>query len=236
MNLRQGIRYYLKSYRNSIVIFYLVIACVLLIGLLLQRVLGSSVVEEMLETATKFFLLVAGMNSFKEELGLFLQTGHSRKTLFLSFLCNACIISLGMALIDWLYHWPLRNVLHTSMLYEYMFANGQIAGLSLPGILYSFMLNLLALTTGFFVTTLYYRMNRGLKIAVSVGAGALLFVGLPLIEIFTGGLMQVLIGAGAWLLGYGGHVLRAMLVLLCSCALMSGLSFLLVRRAPLKAE
>ncbi len=61
-------------------------------------------------------------------------------------------------------------------------ANPQLAAGSL---LFAVAFYLAASMFGYFITVLYYRLNKGGKIAVSVGVPAVVFVALPLVGAFV---------------------------------------------------
>ncbi|MDL2318901.1 hypothetical protein LJC74_07510 [Eubacteriales bacterium OttesenSCG-928-A19] len=240
MKIKQGVRYYLHDYSRSVLIFYVVIATLIVINFVLRIFLrGASGGMSGMESATAIFLLVVGLNSFKTPFGLFLQNGVSRRTLWVDFLISAAILSVGMAVVDTLYGLLLTGTLRYTTMFATMYLRG-VRGFSAMGLLWSCFANFTAMTFGFFVTTLYYRMNRPLKLLVSIGVPLLFFVVLPMVEVFvpTFTLFTSLIKLVSWAFGLNyltpapWHAIGTFTVL---SAAMAGLSFLLVRTATLKS-
>lgn len=110
------------------------------------------------------------------------------------------------------------------------------------GVIYNYIAILSCFFCGYFIGVLYYRMNTALKIAVSVGVPVLIFVGLPLISyiIMSTGTFEKsvfynighkigeffsMVNRGMWLSN-----LKSVVELFVSM----GLSFLLIRKAPVK--
>lgn len=246
MKTRQGLRYYLHSSIHSVVIFYLAVASMILLGVVLNRVFDQMYVSmDGLWMATMIFLFVVGLNCFKTEFGLFLQVGASRRTQIVSFALLALIFAFGMSLVDTFYSWALDlNGFHSITLYRSLYLRGEGSNLSLAGFLFGGLVNLFFLCLGFLVTVLYYRMNKGFKIAVSVGVPGFLFVGLPILDAAFPRLLLVnrLIQGYIELMGLHGAFgmgvsapWRGFLTLLIGSALLLGLSWLLMRRATLKS-
>ena len=101
---------------------------------------------------------------------------------------------------------------------------------------WSTVIYLLALVIGYFITTLYYRMSKMLKIIVSVGVPAMFMIGSPTLTIYLVKMGYIdefykLMG----FIGYGnGNPTIAVIVALVEAAVVAGLAYLLVRRAPVK--
>jgi hypothetical protein len=192
--------------------------------------------------ASTIFLFVVGLNSFKQNYLFLSANGITRKAQFYGFLITSLLVALVMSIIDTSYGSILSEfVNYKSMFYQTY--EGGVTGLSKPLItLMSFVWNaalyLLALTLGYFITTLYYRMSKILKIIVSIGVPALFFTILPIIDsIVTGG--KIYRWIGELLLSMAGtrngyNPLIAVVSLVMGSVVLVGLAFLLVRRAPVK--
>jgi len=189
MNIKAALKYRLYDSKKPILIYYLAIAGLLLLLFtsFMSIKISSGRVNGM-EMASAIFLFVFGMNSFKESFRLFMQNGVSRKTVFVSQLLSALIICATMSLIDNIISF-LNKIIFTSDRFSYTGLIEQIYGKQGSGISmailsfgFCFSLNLAFLSLGFLITTLYYRMNKGQKIAVSIGVPALLYVILPVLD------------------------------------------------------
>jgi hypothetical protein len=92
---------------------------------------------------------------------------------------------------------------------------------------------------GFFITSLYYRMNKGAKIAVSVGVPVLLFYVLPILDFYLlkNALSKALLNfvSFAWGLSNGCNPFIGVASMLVLGAVSAALAWSLVRRVNVKA-
>ncbi len=242
MKIKQSMRYQLHEFVIRAGVFYLVIVSLFLLSLIAQFLIfrGTSVNFTMsgTETTTTIFLLVMGLNSFKPPLRLYVQNGLSRRTLVVSFALSAACFAAAMALIDSIF--PL--IFRSSLGYSSIFA-GIYDSTGLLSILWSMAFNFMALCCGFFISSLYYRMNKLAKVLVSVGVPLVLFVVLPIFEsiyptfrVFTSLIKAVMwiLGIQETRLGVAYYPARTIACFTGIGVLLTGLSYLLARRATLK--
>lgn len=266
MKLKAAVRYYLNDFKKPTIIFY----GVMMVLFLLQLIIATLVHEDPgsssgMEFATTIFLFVAGLNAFKAQFRLFLQNGLSRKTLFTGFVAGILILAAAMTLIDLAFGW-FRGLFapYTTMYMDRfgsLYADKSSLAALADGLLWSFLSYVTAGMTGFFITSLYYRMSKALKLAVSIGVPALVFIGVPLIDgLYTNGAITAFfINVFAFAFGFGitidlskGFVglmaqfardldsgiplypYRAILFSILSIAVTGSLGFLLIRRATVK--
>ena len=201
MNLKVSVKYQLDEYKRPVIIFYIIVLLVCTVSLAaIMPADDSAAVKGRfggMEIATIIFLFIAGMNSFRDAFRLFMQNSISRKTLFAGRLVCVSIVSSAMALIDTAVNLTGNMVLSSvssAFIYQSLFtiiygtgynvqtANPQLAAGSL---LFAVAFYLAASMFGYFITVLYYRLNKGGKIAVSVGVPAVVFVALPLVDAFV---------------------------------------------------
>lgn len=247
MKIKQGMRYYLREFGRASLIYYGIVVLLFLATLIVSRALGEhNITVNGMDTASLIFVFVLGLNAFKSEFGLFVQNGISRRTLWVDFLLSAGVLCLAMALIDSCY--PLifgRSLQYDSLfgtLYNRIpsFASGAAAAHGgFVAVLWLVLAYLSAISFGFFITTLFYRMSKPLKVIVSVGVPVLLFVVMPIIEVFVPSftLFTTLIRFYSWAMGLGileTFPLRAIASMGVFTAAMAALGFLLIRRVTLK--
>jgi hypothetical protein len=254
MNLNLSVKYQLHDSKKPLVVFYSVLFLSTLIIILLTGFSKNSVVSvkgslQGLEMASAVFLFVAGLTSFREIFRLFVQNGVSRKALFLGRLITVACISMGMSLIDNMAARFFRAILPAGGRLEYMslfemlygsrYASRSSGFLRLfEGILLMFTIYVGLSMIGYFITTLYYRMQKGTKIAVSIGVPAFLFILLPMVDsyVFGGALGRAIEKFLLFAFGFlnGANPYYAMVTMLLIFAVFSGLSWLLVRKAVVK--
>jgi hypothetical protein len=182
-----------------------------------------------LEFATAIFIFIAGLNCFKANF-LFLQLFNvTRRSFYIATLSSLATIAAVMTIIDTL----LKNIYTVFIPYRYQslysIAYGQES--LLPSLVWEFMMLLMFACLGWFITMLFYRSNKPLKIAISLSP-----VYLSLLSNFIpssffnrlGSTFQYLIGPGSgtpWI-NAAGMALATIIIL--------GLNFLLLRRAPVR--
>lgn len=241
MKIKNALRFQLQDYLKPSAIYYGIIYCLFAAMLVIKHFAGiRNVGTSGMDMATFIFLFVIGLNSFKTQFRLFLQNGLSRRTLFVGFLLSAACLSLVTAVIDSTHPLLFAGSLGYSSMYGDMY--GAAGGISITGVVWNAAANLLALCFGFFITTLYYRMSKPLKVLVSVGVPLLIFVVMPIVEVFVPSfhLFSTLIRWVTWLLGFSGTggagplAWRAVASLLGGSAILSGLAYILIHRVTLK--
>ena len=214
-------RYQVYESLMAVAIFYL---AVLVVTLFLSTLGGSS---SGLEFASAIFVFVAGLNSYKSSFRFLQFLGITRKTFFAGTLLALIAIAAGMSVIDMVWGRLYAMIQPYTTLFSQTYTQG--------GILTQFVWELILLSmfafTGLFLTTLYYRCNKLMKIVISlspvyVSVVLNMFPSLlsPLSKVL-GFLAGVRPNVGVW-----GNV-SGMLV---SIAAAACLCFLLVRKAPIK--
>lgn len=254
MSLSASLKYQLSEYKKGIIIFYGVVVLILIL-MIVSLFLPSPIIRlkgrfSGLEMAGFFFLFASGLNSFKEPFRLFLQNSISRKTLLKGRLLTVLIISSGMALIDNIISAICRTIFLSvngsvsfQSFFEMMYASryqAQSGGLLMfvEGFLFTLCLYLAAGMVGYFITILYYRMNKAAKITVSVGVPAGLFILLPIIDgvLLNGSINTMFLKFILFAFGFsnGANPYTGMISLILASAFFSGLCWLLMRKAVVK--
>jgi len=249
MFLKTVVKYKLIEFRKAMLVFY---AALIGITILLFSITMSSASSTAsfngIEVSGIIFLFIASANSFKESFHMLLQNGISRKTMFLAQIIWILCVSIIMALVDRIL---IITVTLGSQLSSRFMAGGLFDQIFIHKYKYdpsSFLLHFkvtifsFCLYTGFaalgyFVTLLYYRMSKALKIAVSVSVPCFIFIVLPIIDLITAGKVTYFISwVSKLIFGVNGSngPISVMAVSLFGFALFSGLSWLLIRKAVVK--
>ncbi len=254
-------QYQLRDTTRSVVIYYIVIACVLVLSNVLIATAASihgAGGMMVFETGTGFvfmasmiFLFVLGLNTFKENFGMLLQNGCSRKSVFWGRNLAAATLALFMALADTLLSGLASLVargISGADYYGAFFAIASSTGASfsqmavplqiLLGIPLAFAAYLFFITLGYFITILFYRLNRTGKIIVGAGVPVFFLIVFPTIDalFLNGGITQFINGyiAGPYyelLLRYPALNIVSYLCWACLFALFS---WLLMRKAVVR--
>ena len=265
MKLKSAVRFYIKDFTRPVIIFYGVLVALFIIQLIIVSLLHESDATGGMGPAATIFLFVVGLNAFKAQFRLFLQNGLSRKTLYAGFVMGILVLSAALTVIDFAFGrfqgLFLRYVSAFMDRFGSLYANGNSLSAIADGLLWTFLSYLSAGMLGFFLTSLYYRMNKALKLTVSVGVPVLFTIIIPLIDsLYTNGTITAFfLNIAAFAFGYGitldaSHGLlagvmqqffdmengvalypyRAMLFSAICATVTALISFLLIRRATVK--
>ncbi len=229
-------RYMVHETTRPVIIFYIVMALVNALGITMNLIMPDWNFEfNGLRLSTTIFLFVMGLNSFKSSY-LYLQAnGVTRRQFYLSGLMAVTATAVALTVIDAAFYGLLQLFTNPEQAVAFLlYPNTGYAGMTL----WTLALNLLAALFGWFLTMLYYRIGKGLKIAISL-TPAVFIVGLPIVNNATGGkLMASLTNAFMAAMGLGSkpNLWLGMLTMLLAAAVCAALSFLLVRRAQIKEQ
>lgn len=245
MKLKNAVRYQAQDLFKATGVYYIVMVCIVVLTFILKGLISGSFTSgsTTFDGSSVIFIFVMGLNAFKNPFKMYQQNSISRKTQWTGFVLSAFVLAMVMMLVDSLYPLllgdSLRYVSNYASLYE---GFGRAGKVSFVGMMWTWMSYFAAISFGYFLTTLYYRMNKVLKVLVSAGVPLLLFVGLPMIELFVPSfnLLTSLLKFIAWAMGIdftGGFVMvpwRAVGSFAVISVVCLGFAWLLMRRATLK--
>jgi len=197
MNLKAALKYQLHESKKAVLIYYLQVVMVfLLIVALLYLIPDKITISGNVngpEVASMIFIFIAGLNSFREAFCLFIQNSISRRTMFVSRMISAAIISTAMACIDRILMFigrllqPLNQSFSIKSLFQMIYQNK--AGYKTGSLLFIFTqliftvcLYFAVWMLGYFITVSFYRLNKYGKIVVSVGVPVSLFIVMPILD------------------------------------------------------
>ncbi len=240
MKIKSALKYQVYESRKPIVIFYIVMILFYVLIAISSNIsysYGSRVNSSGLETATIIFLFIVGLNSFKSTFYMMTANGVSRRTMFFSFVAAAVAICAGMAVIDSLLGVILRQFAYYKSIVEIQFDYFLEDSIGI-GLIWMFANYLCAIMVGYFITTLYYRMNRAVKLLVSIGVPVFFLIVFPIIDshlfggvIYTGVTRFFSYVSG---LDYKDPIINIGWNIIVS-AIWASLAYINLRRAPVKA-
>ncbi|WP_322181843.1 hypothetical protein [Neglectibacter caecimuris] len=199
MQIYSSFRYQLFSHKKDLLVYYLILVGMQVLAYLVSIPLtlvsagnGGLVITSSsgISAISCIFLLVAGICSFRESFSMALQNGVSRRNLFFGRLCASAALCLIMAMIDEASTLLLRLAgllpgvqTESFSLLETVFSSA-LSGLSpvlvaFAAVPFSFCLLLAFGALGYFISTLFYRLNKLGKLLIGIGSALLLLVGLP---------------------------------------------------------
>lgn len=250
MNLNASIKYQLYETKRPIIIFYVVILSVILISMTAHILFPDKIIisgnMNGFELTTMIFLFIAGMNSFRETFRMSIQNSVSRKTMFVSRLISTGIIGAGMALVDRILLslgkllQPENPSFAITSLHEVLYQRFDGGFLNvIEGLLFTVASYIMIFLLGYFITVAYYRMNKGCKIAVSIGVPVSLFVIMPMLDalVFNHEIIRFFEKLIFFMFGFSNDAPRpfiGILSLILISAVFSGLVWLMIRKATVK--
>ncbi|NLO39340.1 MAG: hypothetical protein GX115_07720 [Ruminiclostridium sp.] len=253
MNLKAALKYQLHESKKAVLIYYLQVVIIFLcIVALFYLVPGKNVLSGNIngfEVASMIFIFIAGLNSFRETFCLFIQNSISRRTMFISRMLSAAIMSVAMACIDRILMFfgkllqPLNQSFSITSLFQMIYHNkaGYKTGSLLvlfSELIFTAFLYFAAWMFGYFITISFYRLNKYGKIAISVGVPVSLFIVLPILDelvfneaigLFFGKLLSFAFG-----FSNKANPLIGMITLLLISGILAAFVWLMTRRVSVK--
>lgn len=256
MKIKTSFRYQFADYKKGIIIYYLIMTVIMI-----ASVVGAVSISNMREgnyemgtingfsAATAIFALVCGLNAFKENFGFHLQNGASRRTLFAGRLVNTVATALIMAVLDFVLqlltlgaNQLIGNVFKSSTILDMILAFTPQVQMGfwesqLMAVLFSFVLFLGLSGLGYFLTIVFYRMNKLGKILVGAGIPVLLWIILPLVDLWFAGMSitSAIFQGILYLMGIlTGNLLLPLLTFTGMFVVTSGLAWLFIRKITVK--
>ncbi|MBP3914771.1 hypothetical protein [Clostridium sp.] len=236
----------IEGIMKSAIIYYSIFICII-IGLIAVSD-GRSTMSGM-ELSTVIFIFVCGLNSFKSNFYFAKSNGISRKTFIKGLLISIIPIALVMSIIDIIINRINNIFIKNPTLYDMSYGNllgdvGRIhEGVWIQSnslatifntILFQFSLCLLAYVVGIVINMIYYRSNKYLKVLVSV---------IPVVFIIFNanfstknpGLTMRINEFLDYIFGFNpSNVFACITTFLVLVVILSGVAFLLIRKAIIK--
>jgi hypothetical protein len=250
MNIKVATKYQINEYLKSIKIFYLVVILVLIFFGVITAVNSSSNFYSTgeIEGSTIIFLFILGLNSFKETFLMMLQNGTTRRSMFIGRLITILATSVFMAVVD-------RFVVNITLLLNDVSESFRVGGMyeeffvqraeslhivvrNLEAILITIGMYAAVMVAGYLITSAYYRMNKILKIAVSIGVPTSVLILLPVLDavVFDG---RIAVAVSKFLRfvfgGQAGNPYNLLLSCIIFIVVGIGLTWLLIRKSVEKS-
>lgn len=245
MRLKSVIKYNLSELKNSVLLFYAIIAGVFIllsITFVSMTSHGGTGSVGGVEMASVIFLFIVGLNSFKQNFLFLSSNGIARKTQFIGFILAAIPVACAMAAIDTIISAVLSSVIdYNSMFYQIyngMDITRNSAVYIVVCMIWSAALYMSFVTLGYLITILYYRMSKPLKVVVSVGIPVMFIIIIPTLDAlwFKGGITRSVFDLFILLAGLksGANAWISVAALLVETVVFTGLAYILSRRTVIK--
>ena len=228
---------------KAAIIYYFIFICVI-IGLI--AISSEKSTTSGIEISTTIFLFVCGLNSFKSNFYFAKSNGISRKTFIKGLLISSVPIALVMSIIDIIinnifiknptfYDMAYGNsVGYISKIYEGNWIQSNSLATIFNTILFQFSLCLLAYVIGIVINMIYYRANKYVKVLVSVIPVSLIILKGNL-SMRDPSLTLRINEVSNYIFGFNpSNVFACITTFLVFTVVLSGIAFLLIRKAVIK--
>ena len=235
-----------EGVRKSAIIYYFIFICVV-IGLI--AVSKGTIIMSGIEISTIIFLFVCGLNSFKSNFYFAKSNGISRKTFIKGLLISSIPIALIMSIIDIIINRIINIFIKSPTLYDMSYGSllgdvGIVYGSDwiqintfsniFNNILFQFSFCLLAYVVGIVINMIYYRSNKYLKALVSVTPVIFLMFNSN-ISMKNHILAMKINNFLDYIFGFNpSNVFACITTFLVITVILSGIAFLLIRKAVIK--
>jgi hypothetical protein len=228
-------RYLFRDFRKGMMIFYaIILAIIILMVALYFNVIspGDGYANFSGFGLSAFiFLFVSGLNCFKVNFKFLQANNISRKRFYSANIVALITVSAIMALIDTAMTNILKLMIPYESILEQLYRNGAI----FTNFMWSFALFILAVSTGWCITMLYYKSDKLMKTVISFAPVLIIVLLVMLNNLVRGAIGTAIVRFLTLALGFGNNnPYMAVLSFFIAAAGALGLCYLLIRRMPIK--
>lgn len=228
-------RYVIRDSRKALLIFYSIIATLIVsAGIISLNVSfnGDNVEFGGFGVSAVIFLFISALNSFKINYKFMQSFNISRRRFFVGSIIGLIALSLFMSIIDVTFNNVFKLIVTYRGTFEQLYGNSFF----ISDFLWSFTLFIYITSLGWFITLLYYRCNKLMKTVISL-VPVLVIVLISIVESLTNiSIWREIVVFLGRILGFanGLNSYTAVITFIISALICFGLSYLLIRRAPIK--
>lgn len=236
----------IEGIMKATIIYYFIFVCVIIA---LIAISSGIITISGVEISTAIFLFVCGLNSFKSNFYFAKSNGISRKTFIKGLLISSVPIALVMSIIDIIIN-RINNIFiknptlydisygelvgHIGSVYEDNWIQSNSLVTIFNTILFQFSLCLLAYVIGIVINMIYYRANKYVKVLVSAIPVALIILKGNL-SMRNPSLTLRINEFTDYIFGFNpSNVFACITTFLVFTVVLSGIAFLLIRKAVIK--
>lgn len=242
-------KYQVSDHKTSLFIFYAVILALALLmlvvntspaqgnygynegGAQLSVGINSGGGYSNLTSASIIFIFIVGLNSFKTAYFFMQANNVSRKVFYVGNFVSFLLLAGIMTIVDTTLNQVFQGLIAHKTSLEQIY-NLHSFWVDIP---FTFTFLTLAICLGWLITLLYYRSDKIMKIILSVSPFLLIILSTYINRITNGAITRELGKFFDNVLGISAvSPINAVFSFAISAALIYGLSFLLVRKAPIK--
>ncbi|HWT76353.1 MAG TPA: hypothetical protein VN258_16775 [Mobilitalea sp.] len=249
MNLKSSYYFQINEYKMPVLIYYLVIVSAYTFFLfsnieMVNSHPGSSASLNGMNIATAVFLFISSLTAFKDNLGMMLQNGVSRKTLFLGRLLTMTTLALLLSIVEdilliifqlsvsaFTQNLSINNAFCNYYSNSYYQHIDSFSHLSMF-LLLNLAMFLFFMAAGYLFALIFHRLNKAVNIALCIGIPVVCFIILPLLNNrMNGAIGKCLLNFFAYTLGGKWNAFFSFTI---AALLLSALTWLPLRRVRVK--
>lgn len=236
----------IEGIMKATIIYYFIFVCVIIA---LIAISSGIITISGVEISTAIFLFVCGLNSFKSNFHFAKSNGISRKTFIKGLLISSVPIALVMSIIDIIIN-RINNIFiknptlydisygelvgHIGSVYEDNWIQSNSLVTIFNTILFQFSLCLLAYVIGIVINMIYYRANKYVKVLLSAIPVAFIILKGNL-SMRNPSLTLRINEFTNYIFGFNpSNVFACITTFLVFTVVLSGIAFLLIRKATIK--
>ncbi|MDL2294060.1 hypothetical protein LJC60_05450 [Ruminococcaceae bacterium OttesenSCG-928-D13] len=248
-NIKKSTRYQLSDVKKALIIYYIIITAIQVLNWVISLIIRSSTPtilvvgnSSTVDMTSTFFLFVIGLCTFKENFGMLLQNGFSRRSVLTGRLLSYGVMALVMTVVDRVLT-LLFNLIGKAVggfanvtAFELSYGPGGF-GWQMLGLLYTLLLYLEMLLMGYCISLMFYRLSKLGKVLVGAGVPVLVLIVGPVLDLnFTGGKVYTAIGQFFMVaFGYADNQPWYAVITLTVISLLASLcAWLMMRRATVR--
>ena len=240
-----------ENIMKSAILYYSMFIFIFLVLCIINYTSGLQSTMSGIEFVTIIFLFISGLNSFKSNFYFAKSNGISRKTFIKGLLISSLPIALVVSILDITIN-RLNNILiKNPTLYDMVY--GSLSGnmdsvfndswvqsnsftTIINTFLFQFSFCLLAYIAGIVINMIYYRSKKYVKVIVSaIPIAFIIFSGN--LYVINPSLTMKINSFLDYIFGFDPvNVFACILTFLVGCVVLSGITFLLIRKAVIKEK
>lgn len=225
-------RYQLRDNRNAVLIFYAIVLSLIAMITFSLRNASGEVQAGGFGFSTMIFIFILGLNCFRSSFKFTQANGISRRRFYLANILALLTIAVVMALVDLALGLIIGQFVPYEGMMEQLYRTPSLGA----DLIWSFALYLFAAQLGWLISMIYYRSGKLQKTLVSLSP----VFGLTLLAYFDqrtqGAVLRAIVNFLGTVFGLNGvpNPFIGVVTFLLSATGIAGLSYLLIRRMPIK--
>lgn len=249
MKIKSCIRYQLSEYASAVKKYYLIVLLIYSFFTIVSLVFHNGGSLSGVETVSTTFIFILMLASFRDHFNMLKQNGISRKTFFLSTAIVGPIIAFILIIIDIILFSIFNAIIEGNnammcmlncfeQLYPDRVSDSSFFQRTIETILLMGCINTFAMSVGYTIAAIYYRLTKFTKIIFFTSI-PVLYIGFFFIDsyMFNGAIIEKIEAAIKFCFGVGtNNPYIPMLTLIIMSVIVFSISWIAIRRAPVKEK